>query len=223
VSTGTTANLYSFGVSGGDSGNGAVTMLVGSANGVIKSLDTGKTWSALSLVSPAPLYGMQLNGTTAFAVGGSGTLLKSTNTGTSWSTMSSGVTQQLNGVVFFDSNNVISPTGYIAGAGGLILKTTNTGATWVAQTSGTTQSLNAITPTHGDNNPVVYVYAVGNGGVILKGNVSTTPILSAPEHTATHPRLAGTGMTRELFSVDSPYGLLWMDASGRLMFKTMNH
>ena len=217
-STGTSANLYSLGVSGGDSANSVVTMLVTSANGIIKSLDTGKTWSAVSITSPPPLYAVQLINSIAFAVGGSGAIFKSTNVGTSWTSISSGVTQQLNSVIFPDSNNIITNPGYIVGAGGFILKTITTGSSWTAQTSGTTQNLNAITFPHGNNISGFYAYVVGNGGVILKGNISTTPVLRIAK-TGDRFGITKGGTLWYNLSVASPVEALLFDAGGRLLFK----
>ncbi len=218
--TGTTANLYSLGVTGGDSGSGGVvTMLVTSANGMIKSLDTGKTWSAITLVSPPPLYGIQLNGSAAFAVGGSGAILKSTNSGTSWTSVSSGVTQQLNSVTFPDSNNVITNPGYIAGAGGLILKTTNTGGSWTGQASGTTQNLNAITFPRGNNTSGFFVYAVGNGGVILKGAIGVTPLLPSVKTAGGRAGISSKGKLWYDLLATSNVEISLFDAEGKLIWK----
>ena len=74
------------------------------------------------------------------------------------SSQTSGVTADLYGVSFTDSN-----IGTVVGTGGTILRTIDGGATWNQQTSGTSEGLTAVFFTDANNGT-----AVGSNGMIVR-------------------------------------------------------
>ena len=80
------------------------------------------------------------------------------NVNAQWVQQTSGSTQTLNGISFYDDNN-----GYVVGTAGLGLKTSNGGATWTPMVTGTTNDLHSAKFTALDTG-----YAAGNAGTIIK-------------------------------------------------------
>jgi len=74
-----------------------------------------------------------------------------------WSGQTSGTTNSLDDVEFFDNN-----TGVIVGSGGIILHTSDGGNNWLQQTSNTTISLSGITFISDE-----IIYVAGSDGIIL--------------------------------------------------------
>jgi hypothetical protein len=107
-----------------------------------------------------PISGASLIG---YASGGSateGTILKTADGGATWAPLTSGTTNWLFGIMFFDLN-----LGWAVGFNGTILKTANGGTTWTPQASGTTNRLLAVhfvSPELG--------WAVGYAGTIIRTN-----------------------------------------------------
>jgi photosystem II stability/assembly factor-like uncharacterized protein len=106
-----------------------------------------------------------------------------------WYQQSSGTTQNLNGVAFYDLNN-----GIVVGDSGIILGTTNGGTNWIVfPPSGNNINLYAVSYRSGN------WVAVGAEGTILRnGNIQTS------------------GTTNDLFGVyflDANYGIAVGDSS----------
>jgi len=87
---------------------------------IAKTTDGGRNWN--STFFSAPLYEVHFPISNAsllgFAVGASGQILRTTDAGLSWQSLTSGISQTLNDVAFFDLS-----TGYAVGDNGTILKT----------------------------------------------------------------------------------------------------
>ncbi|MBZ0184077.1 MAG: T9SS type A sorting domain-containing protein [Melioribacteraceae bacterium] len=93
-----------------------------------------------------------------------------------WSGQTSGTTNSLDDVKFFDNN-----IGVIVGSGGIILHTSDGGNNWLQQTSNTTTSLSGISFI---NNDIIYV--AGSDGTILNttngGNSWTAQTSNTTRH-----------------------------------------
>ena len=136
----------------------------------------GNAQAAWMWQNPLP-QGNQLNdcayidGATGYAVGAMGIVLRTSNRGVSWTTISSGVTSNLNRIVF-----VTRDSAWIFGDNGVVLWSINGGLTWRAQTSGTTKALyDAAFIDHFSG------FAVGANGTILRTNnagVNWTTLIS---------------------------------------------
>lgn len=100
---------------------------------ILRTTDGGATWSkVLDRADYSGLYGVDfVNQSVGTVTGKNGTILRTTNGGDTWTPQSSGVTTQLIGVDFFDTNIGMA----VGGAESdyrTILRTTNGGATWTA-------------------------------------------------------------------------------------------
>lgn len=99
---------------------------VGNSGTIIKTIDSGATWSPLSSNVPTHLFAVYfINASTGFVAGDVGTVLKTTNGGSTWATQNSGVPYHLDGIYFSNAS-----TGVICGWYGTIIRTTNGGSTW---------------------------------------------------------------------------------------------
>ena len=72
-------------------------------------------------------------------MGDAGTIVKTTDAGMTWSPLTSGTTNALHDVYFFDATQ-----GVAVGEQGLILRTTDGGAGWQGVTSGVTDTLRSV-------------------------------------------------------------------------------
>lgn len=132
--------------------------IVGDGGWIIKTTDSGATWTVQSSGTNANLYDVFFSdASNGWAVGTNGVIFVTANGGTAWTAQTSGVSTDLNGVSFISSS-----IGWAVGVDGVIRTTANGGTLWSAQTSGIGTILNeihAIDSTH--------VWAVGDNGVIL--------------------------------------------------------
>jgi hypothetical protein len=139
---------------------------------VLKSVDSGATWTSTSPTS-AVLNGVYFhNATTGWAVGTLGTILRTTNGGVTW-TNSRPVLETLHSVRFADAVN-----GWVVGSTGVVLRTTNGGTSWAAQQ-----------PVNADLNGVYFMdpsvgWAVGQGGTVLRTTDGGTSWAQAPSGTS---------------------------------------
>lgn len=92
------------------------------------------------------------------AVGGNGRIRRTTNNGGSWTLITSVSNQNLNEILFINSN-----LGYIVGNNGVILKTTNSGLNWVIDNSMTTVNLESISFINSNTG-----WIAGSSGIILR-------------------------------------------------------
>ena len=97
---------------------------VGDSGVILKTIDAGTSWSALSSGTTNYLGSICFtNLNTGYAVGG--TILKTSDGGSSWSDISGGMSLSLTSVCFPDAN-----TGYAGGGSWDFIKTTDAGASW---------------------------------------------------------------------------------------------
>jgi uncharacterized protein (TIGR02145 family) len=100
--------------------------MVGHSGTILKTDDTGNSWSIIYTGVTADLYSVCFTDTlSGCAVGTNGTVLKTNDAGESWFTVSSASTEDLNTVYFLDSC-----TGFIGGSSGTLLKTEDAGNSW---------------------------------------------------------------------------------------------
>ncbi len=161
---------------------GANGFICGVDNLVLKSADSGATWS-VGLMST--INSMQFIGSTGFACSTQGRVITTTNSGVTWNFSSLGAsittTQTLNGLSFIDSSN-----GYVVGNGGTILKTANGGSTWSTESlaGGATTDLNSVHFVDATN-----AFACGASGKIYGPNSGWSEITPAVSETLNSIRM----------------------------------
>jgi|GEM_PF-2103710 len=102
--------------------------IVGGQGLLLKSADSGMTWSVQPTPTSQDLTGIVfLDAQTGWVAGNHGTILHTGDGGITWTSQSSGTITDLRAIWFVDNLN-----GWAAGSNGLVLKTTNGGATWEA-------------------------------------------------------------------------------------------
>ncbi len=109
-------------------GNGVV--YAGGYATIIKSQDSGKTWTTTSAKNELFCALSFLNEKVGYAVGRTGTIIKTIDGGETWQTLRSGnspfhTAMIFNDVAFFSEN-----VGYVVGDKGVVMKTTDGGKTW---------------------------------------------------------------------------------------------
>ena len=130
---------------------GLTGYVVGDSGTILKTADSGKTWTHLGNGITNNLYSVFfIDANTGFVVGDEGHILKTFDGGLNWSELTTGTTNQLNSVYFTDVN-----TGYAVGGHidfshypydniGTILKTTDGGITWNTISSDTLPYLQSV-------------------------------------------------------------------------------
>lgn len=133
-------------------------------NGIIlRSTNTGKTWSQVSLPTNLPTNSNSFrdvffaNTVTGWIVGDNGVILKSTNTGNTWTLQNSPTTEELQEVWFFNTQE-----GYIVGANGTVLHTSDGGTNWFVEPVGVNNSLFGIAGSSAET-----LWLAGANGTIL--------------------------------------------------------
>ncbi len=127
----------------------------------------GGEWYPQTMSGTGALYDVSFangNTTAGTAVGATGRAYYTTNGGTSWILGTTGVTNDLLGVVMSSAS-----TGWAVGKSGRILKTVNGGAAWTSQTSPTGYNLEAVARATGTT-----LVAVGDSGTIIRTTDGTT-------------------------------------------------
>ena len=173
---------------------------VGGIGVVLKSTDSGSTWSLSTPVNVLLNSVYFVNDTTGWAVGG-GVIMKTTNGGSTWTTDFATTGAVLNSVFFLDTS-----TGWAVGTTGTILKTTNGGSSWSLLSSPTGATLTSVYFVNSSTG-----WAVGGGGVVLK---TTT---GGSSWTATNPTGAALN---SVFFVDTLNG--WAVGNVGTILKTTN-
>jgi len=92
-------------------------------------------------------------------VGDQGLILRSIDAGLTWATVSSGITEDLNDLLFFDDN-----TGLIVGDNGTIIRSIDAGLSWASVASGITEKLSSVSSADGSSNGIIG----GDGQTILR-------------------------------------------------------
>lgn len=99
---------------------------VGDSGIILKTIDSGSKWSALSSGTLNNLYSVFFpDMDTGYVVGDVGTILKTTNGGSIWDFLSDGTNDRFRSSCFLDGS-----VGYIAGGGWDMSKTSNGGKSW---------------------------------------------------------------------------------------------
>jgi photosystem II stability/assembly factor-like uncharacterized protein len=110
-----------------------VAIAVGSGGKIIKTTDSGQTWTSLSSGTSSNLAVVRfIDQNTGWVAGASGTLLKTTDGGTSWVSQNSGSTSTLTSLYFVDAQ-----TGWSTSGDDMIRKTTDGGDSWAVQYTAT--------------------------------------------------------------------------------------
>ena len=152
---------------------------VGDKGAIIRSTDSGETWSDVSLRLNQDLYGITFGNGLFVAVGSGGAILTSSDDGGTWISRLSFTGGELHDVA---SRNGLF---VVVGANGTIL-TSSDGINWIQRTSGTTFDLYGVS--WGNVNFV----AVGSGGAILTSSDGTSWI-SRSSGTTNHLLAVGYG------------------------------
>ena len=112
LTSGVTVNLYDVCYLGS-----SVWIAVGASGTIIRSVDNGITWGAVTSNTALDLNAAAVNGSTVVAVGDDGAIVRSLDAGATWAAATSGVTENLNAVVWDDDLS----TWIIVGNGSTIL------------------------------------------------------------------------------------------------------
>ena len=147
---------------------------VGMFGTILKSTNSGATWSLLPVTTSSDLSGVFFtSANTGYAAGDMGTILKTTNGGQSWVKLTTGTTNGLLSLYFTNAT-----TGYASGVFGTVIKTVNAGLTWSLLQKVTDNHLWSVcfvNPTTG--------FTAGSGGTILKTSDAGVSWVSSPSGT----------------------------------------
>lgn len=123
--------------------NANVGYITGEAGKILKTINGGKSWSALNSNTTYNLQTIQFTDiNTGYVVGNlssNSVILKTTDGGVNWSKISPVISTELSTIYFFNKNH-----GYAVGTNGVILKTDNGGDTWIQKNSNTLANLKSI-------------------------------------------------------------------------------
>lgn len=122
---------------------------------IFKTTDGGITW--LPKATESGIYVYFVTNDNGWIVGKNGSIRKSTDGGESWISNTSGTSNDLNSIKFFDSN-----LGMCVGDAGTVLLSTDGGENWITQNLGTTEALTAIGFTNSTT-----IWVSGSNGTIL--------------------------------------------------------
>lgn len=126
---------------------------------IIKTTDSGTTWSEKNLGTSASLRVCRfIDSNTGYVAGNGGAIYKTVNGGNSWITLNSGISSDIKSMFFINQS-----VGWITSTSGRILKTIDGGTSWTQQQSNLTFDLNGIYMI--DSN---LGFIVGNDGKVLK-------------------------------------------------------
>lgn len=119
--------------------------IVGVGGIILRSTNTGKTWSQVAVPANLPPNSNSfrdvffVNTVTGWIVGDNGVILKSNDTGNTWTPQNSPTTEELQEVWFLNIQE-----GYIVGANGTLLHTSDGGLNWFVEPVGVNNSLFGI-------------------------------------------------------------------------------
>lgn len=114
--------------------NLTTAVAVGYYGYILRTIDSGDNWSIVHPYSGNYYFNdvhFAFGTSTGFAVGSNGVIFRSTNSGATWDSLSSGTTDYLYDVYFFDAT-----TGIVVGSNGTIRRTTDGGVSWAAISTG---------------------------------------------------------------------------------------
>ncbi len=151
------------------SGSPAIGFAAGEGGRLLKTANSGGSWSILNSGTTQRLNAVSFppsDATHGWVAGDHGIFLQTSNGGGTWSPQSAGTSENLTAVQF----PVDASTGFVAGDAGSFLKTQDGGAHWsiirdgwFSLSSGTAQYLSAVAFAD-----TVTGWTVGNGGTLLK-------------------------------------------------------
>jgi photosystem II stability/assembly factor-like uncharacterized protein len=131
--------------------SGTTGWAVGTGGKILKSTNTGATWTAQTFSKTRPLRALHaVSSSVAIAVGDSGVTARTTNGGTNWTFTYSGVNTGLRGVAFATAN-----VGWAVGASSVVRRTSN----------GISGTFNAAAVSPGVSGRL---WIVGDGGSIFR-------------------------------------------------------
>ena len=120
-------------------GSNQVVWAAGRDGAVLKSADSGVSWSLQNTGIQERLYSVAAIGSdSVWAVGDDGMIIHSSDGGATWVTQASGINGQLNSIHF-----VSSSLGYLCGES-QVKYTSNGGQTWVFRSTGILEPLNSV-------------------------------------------------------------------------------
>lgn len=138
----------------------SVIVAAGQSEQVVRSADTGSTWTAID--PGKPLWESAARGTASgndvWIVGRAGRAGHTFDAGASWAWLGT-IPGMSTGEDVVVNDTIVTAVG----SGGVIRTTSDGGATWQAPASGTTQTFNSVASATGD-----VILAVGGGGVIRR-------------------------------------------------------
>ncbi|MCK6511675.1 YCF48-related protein [Myxococcota bacterium] len=146
---------------------GSIALSAGSYGVIMRSVNSGTTWTTVPTPTTNTLYAISLADNVAVAVGSSGTILRSSDGGISWTAVTSPTANTLYGVSVYETGTS-TYTAIAVGSGGTILRSTDNGATWVSVSSPTTSLLYAVSLKSST------AIAVGSGGVVIRSTTTGT-------------------------------------------------
>lgn len=181
--------------------------VVGASGTILKSTDSGTTWTAQSnTLSSQDLYSVYyVTANTGWAVGNDGTILNTVNPTPMWEPQATvSTTQSLNSVYFVDKN-----TGWAVGNAG-VYATTNSGTAWAPQGNQLSLELDSLNAVYFENANTGW--AVGNHGTLL----------NTPDggNTWTVQTSGTTSSLNSIQFINASTG--WASGTGGIVLKTTN-
>lgn len=141
-----------------DCSSSSSVLAVGGAGTIVRTGDSGASWSPRSSITQTNFYDVQfIDLHTGYACTDAGKVWKTNDAGVTWTTTGLDA-----GVLLYELYFLDAYTGWTVGAGGRVYKTVNGGASWTQQTSNTTDELYGVHFTDANNG-----WAVGQGGRLL--------------------------------------------------------
>jgi photosystem II stability/assembly factor-like uncharacterized protein len=166
------------------------------AGNIIKTTNGGSSWTSCVVTAPTifngPMHFLDLN--KGFTCGLNGEIRMTANAGATWTSVTSGTTNALTGIGFYDANNGFMVGGNVSANTGIILSTTNGGITWSQMIPGTSR-LYRVDMVNANTG-----YVVGLNGTIMKyaSNVGITENNLSPIKFNNYPNPFSTTTTIDL-------------------------
>jgi len=149
---------------------------------ILRTTNGGESWDSVnSAFALRTLYCVDfINANTGLAGGASGYMIRTTDGGLNWTAVTSGITNSIDAIHFFDSLNVI-----VACGSGKILRSTNGGLNWSSQSTGTSDAFYGLSFPNASTGIItggLSVYRTTNGGTNWTSYSSTRVSPELLEH-----------------------------------------